>query len=110
MSNQITLYIDTSNSQVTKVAIIKDGVTSVFEKKTDPATKSQNVLLLIEKALNEEGLTLKEISAIEVNCGPGSFTGTRVGVTVANTLGWVLGIPVNGKKQAVVTYAESKFD
>ena len=40
---------------------------------------------------------IKDISEIEVNTGPGSFTGLRVGVSIANALGWALGIPVNGK-------------
>ncbi|MFH1536127.1 MAG: hypothetical protein ABIC96_03620 [Patescibacteria group bacterium] len=35
---------------------------------------------------------------IEVETGPGSFTGLRVGVSVANALGFALNIPVNGKK------------
>lgn len=40
----------------------------------------------------------KDVKAIEVETGPGSFTGLRVGVAVANALGYSLGIPVNGKK------------
>lgn len=104
------LYIDTSDSKETKVAIVQDDKRYEYMEKTDPATKSQNVLPLIEVALKEHNLTLRDITAIEVNPGPGSFTGTRVGVAVANTLGWTLGIPVNGQKQAVPKYAESKFD
>lgn len=38
------------------------------------------------------------VEGIEVETGPGSFTGIRVGVSVANALGFTLGIPVNGKK------------
>lgn len=39
----------------------------------------------------------KMLKGIEVETGPGSFTGIRVGVSVANALGYSLGIPVNGK-------------
>ena len=39
-----------------------------------------------------------QLDGIEVETGPGSFTGLRVGVSVANALGFTLGIPVNGKK------------
>lgn len=59
------------------------------------------------------GLKLfKGLTAIEVNCGPGSFTGTRVGVSVANALGFALDIPVNSKKGKIVMpiYEKSKFD
>ncbi|MBI2019279.1 hypothetical protein HYS95_01250 [Candidatus Daviesbacteria bacterium] len=40
----------------------------------------------------------RDLEGIEVETGPGSFTGLRVGVSVANALGFALGIPVNGKK------------
>jgi tRNA threonylcarbamoyladenosine biosynthesis protein TsaB len=56
------------------------------------------VLILIDKLLREYGLRIKDITRIEVNLGPGSFTGVRVGASVANALGFSLKIPVNGKK------------
>lgn len=54
---------------------------------------SQALISLVKKAI--EG---KEVSAIYVNKGPGSYTGLKVGVSVANALGFALGLPVNGKK------------
>jgi tRNA threonylcarbamoyladenosine biosynthesis protein TsaB len=59
--------------------------------------KAQKLLPFISEILKKEGKKIKEIKEIEVNTGPGSFTGLRVGVSVANTLGWALDIPVNGK-------------
>jgi tRNA threonylcarbamoyladenosine biosynthesis protein TsaB len=59
--------------------------------------KAQKLLPFINEILEKEGKKIKEIKEIEVNTGPGSFTGLRVGVSVANALGWALGIPVNGK-------------
>jgi len=46
----------------------------------------------------------QEIKEIKVNVGPGSFTGTRVGVAVANALGFALSIKVNGKKMVKPVY------
>lgn len=109
--SEITLSIDTSDSTQTLVQLLSGGV--VLNKKieiTDPRTKSQNLLPLIDKILNEQKLKLTDLASIEVNPGPGSFTGVRVGVSVANTLGWVLGISVNGKKFEVPAYEKSKFD
>jgi len=54
------------------------------------------VLKNIQKLLKKRRKHLKDIEAIAVNQGPGSFTGTRVGITIANTLGWALKIPVLG--------------
>ena len=59
---------------------------------------SQVLLPLIEKALTDHGLAHEDIKEIKVATGPGSFTGLRVGVSVANALGMALKIPVNGKE------------
>ena len=48
--------------------------------------------------LDLEKMDFKDLDGIEVETGPGSFTGLRVGVSVANALGFELDIPVNGKK------------
>jgi tRNA threonylcarbamoyladenosine biosynthesis protein TsaB len=54
------------------------------------------VLERIKKILLKHSLKLSEVEAIAVNQGPGSYTGVRVGITVANTLSWSLDIPVIG--------------
>lgn len=59
---------------------------------------SQVLLPLIVKLLQAAGCKLQDLKGIEVEKGRGSFTGLRVGVSVANALGFALGIPVNGKR------------
>jgi len=54
------------------------------------------VLRNIQKLLEKGQKKLENIEAIFVNQGPGSYTGTRVGITIASTLGWSLNIPVEG--------------
>lgn len=86
------LFIDTSDRE--KIIV------GIGEKKFETDSKegsSQKLLPFIENILEKEGKKIEDISEIEVATGPGSFTGLRVGVSVANTLGWALGIPVNGK-------------
>ncbi|PIP21830.1 MAG: tRNA (adenosine(37)-N6)-threonylcarbamoyltransferase complex dimerization subunit type 1 TsaB [Candidatus Nealsonbacteria bacterium CG23_combo_of_CG06-09_8_20_14_all_40_13] len=58
--------------------------------------QSQELLINIDKFLKENKVNLQNLKAIGVMLGPGSYTGLRVGLTVANTLGWALGIPVLG--------------
>ena len=91
------LYIDTKDQKVIKVSLKKVGkiVKSLSEENQ---FGSQVLLPLIEKILKEEKLEYKDLKGIEVETGPGSFTGLRVGVSVANALGFSLGILVNGKK------------
>lgn len=73
---------------------------------------SQVLLPLIVRILKKNKTDFSDLTAIEVNPGPGSFTGTRVGVAVANALAFALDIPVNGQKGKIVLpkYAKSKFD
>ena len=97
------LTIDTSNSRETIVGLKIDGQ-ECFLKGRSKILKAQNVLPLIEKILKKQNLKPNDLTAIEVNTGPGSFTGLRVGVAVANTLAWSLKIPVNGKKQVEPKY------
>ena len=86
------LYIDTSNSENITVGLDDKRVTEVARKE-----KSQKLLLVIDKLLREAGKNLDDLTEIEVEIGPGSFTGLRVGIAVANALGWSLGIPVNSQ-------------
>jgi len=87
------LFIDTSDNTKTIVGLDEDRL----EKPSDP-DKSQQVLSLINQILKKNQKTIKDLTKIEVETGPGSFTGLRVGLAVANALGWALKIPVNGKK------------
>ena len=97
----IILFIDTSEIYTAKVAVELNG--KRFEKSSESRVmKSQMVLPLIETLLGEHGLKLSDITEIIVATGPGSFTGLRVGATVANALGYLLDIPVNGKKALVI--------
>jgi tRNA threonylcarbamoyladenosine biosynthesis protein TsaB len=106
------LFIDTSETTKAVVALEIDGKR---HEETSESTidKSQAVLPLIEKLLREQKAKIEDITAISVHPGPGSFTGTRVGVSIANTLAWQLKVPVNDLPLdtfVVPAYAPSKFD
>ena len=86
------LSIDTSDSENIKVTL-----GSIKIERNSREKKSQLLLQSIKEALDKEKIKLKDLTEIEVKTGPGSFTGLRVGVSVANALRWSLKIPVNGK-------------
>ena len=93
------VFIDTTSNQKIIVALTIDG--EKFEiKRALEKQKAQIVLPLINELLQKHKVRLYDLDAIEVNPGPGSFTGVRVGVSVANTLSYALGIPVNGMNVA----------
>ena len=86
------LYIDTSDAD--KIVVSLDDERFTAKARDD---KSQKLLPFIDGLLKKKKKDISDISEIEVNPGPGSFTGLRVGLSVANTIGWALGVPVNGK-------------
>ena len=90
----MVLFIDTSDNKQVTVALRINGKNIHFSQLLD-RQKAQVVLPLLEKLLHDTGHKLKDITAIQVSPGPGSFTGLRVGVAIANTLGFLLQIPVN---------------
>lgn len=93
----VTLRIDTSGIREASVSLTING--RIYEKESrDRALRSQALLPLIEEVLTEANITLFDITDISIAEGPGSFTGLRVGLSVANILGSILNIQVNGKK------------
>ena len=91
------LFIDTSDNQKTIVGLDDERL----EKPTG-VDKSQQTLGLINEILKKNKKKISNITEIEINLGPGSFTGLKVGVAVANALGFALDIPVNGRRQLVL--------
>jgi tRNA threonylcarbamoyladenosine biosynthesis protein TsaB len=86
------LYIDTSDGEKITAGIDNEKFETEARRE-----KSQKLLPFIDELLKKKGKEIKDITEIEINTGPGSYTGLRVGVSVANAIGWTLGIPVNGK-------------
>lgn len=86
------LFIDTSSNQQTVVRLDKAEL-----KRGPEAAHSQVVLPMIMTLLKKRKAKIADITEIEVNPGPGSYTGLRVGAAIANALGYVLHVPVNGK-------------
>jgi tRNA threonylcarbamoyl adenosine modification protein YeaZ len=100
------LAIDTTGQQGAVISL--DG--QVVVRQTGG---SRDTVIAVKEALFKSGRSLTEITAITVATGPGSFTGVRVGIAVARTLGLMLGVPVNGQKATEPinpVYEKSKFD
>jgi tRNA threonylcarbamoyladenosine biosynthesis protein TsaB len=92
----MVLHINTKDSKLITVAL-KEKEKVVSEMSEENEYGSQVLLPLITKLLEKQGLEFKDLTGVEVEEGPGSFTGLKVGASVAQTLGFALNIPVNGK-------------
>jgi tRNA threonylcarbamoyladenosine biosynthesis protein TsaB len=67
-----------------------------FEKEESPYSQGRQLLPLLQTILKKAGLTFKDMHAIAVTTGPGSFTGVRIGLATALGLRLATGLPVIG--------------
>lgn len=89
------LSFDTATSLVT--VALHDGADVVAERLSVlPMKHGEHLAPLIEAVLTDSGIVRQDLTAIAVGVGPGPFTGLRVGLVTARTLGFVLEIPVYG--------------
>lgn len=93
------LTIDTSTPTLVTgvVHTLADGTVAATEN-TVENTRAHNELLMptVFELLESTGTKLRELAAVVVGCGPGPFSGLRVGMATASGLGHALGIPVYG--------------
>lgn len=92
-----TLIINTSSNKTIRVGIRVNGKEHEVRQPMSHQ-KAQILLPLVDDVLRKYHLKLTDIEAIEVNTGPGSFTGLRVGIAVANALSYALNVPINGQR------------
>ena len=88
------LNIETATKNCS-VALAKDGKT-IFCKEIaqEGYSHAERLHVFIEEIIKEAGITFKDLSAIAVSQGPGSYTGLRIGVSAAKGLCYALDIPL----------------
>ena len=84
-----TLFISTFNESVI-IGFLKDGILVLDKEILASKNHSVNLVPTIESVLNETKIDITTINDIIIVNGPGSFTGVRLGVTVAKTLSYTL--------------------
>ena len=89
----ITLFIDTSSSDVS-IALIKDNIILSKIVECIPNKHSVYTVSYIDKVLKKANKDVSDVQRIMVVNGPGSFTGVRIGVTIAKMLAYTLNIPI----------------
>lgn len=87
------LFISTYSELIT-IGLFKDD--QLIMQKDKESEKSHSIYLvpMIDEILKNNNITCQDLTEIIVVNGPGSFTGIRLGVTVAKTLAYTLNIPI----------------
>src|SRR5574344_502580 len=88
-----TLFIDTHFKDIT-ICLFKDN--KLFNEKKIRNVKSTSIETMpsIVDVINSSNITIHDINKIAIVKGPGSFTGVRIGVTIAKVLAYSLNIPI----------------
>ena len=90
----IILTLDTSTKNCSVALFNGNKIIALKEQNSDGYTHAEQLTLFIEEVIKSANLTLKEIEAIAISKGPGSYTGLRIGTSTAKGLCYALGIPL----------------
>jgi len=88
-----SLLIDTHDSNLTFI-LYKDGKCIDKNIKESERHHSDYAMPMLKELLDNNNIDVHDLNEIIVVNGPGSFTGVRIGVTIAKTLAYTLGINI----------------
>lgn len=105
----IYLYIDTS-SEYLYSALSKDSEIISFKKSRLEHDLSAYALNEIANMFEDSKLSPDDVDKIIVVDGPGSFTGTRIGITIAKVYAWAKKIKITTTTSLYAMALSSKYD
>jgi tRNA threonylcarbamoyl adenosine modification protein YeaZ len=98
--NRVVLAIDTATPAVIAAVLRREAsgdIAVLAERITvDARAHAELITPNVLAAVSDAGVTMDGIDAVVVGCGPGPFTGLRVGMATAAALGHALDVPVFG--------------
>ena len=93
----LILALDTSTPAVTAGIVRRDDLAVLAERVTvDARAHAERITPNVLAAIADAGRSMADLNAVVVGCGPGPFTGLRVGMATAAAYGHALGLPVYG--------------
>jgi tRNA threonylcarbamoyladenosine biosynthesis protein TsaB len=88
------LHLETS-TKVCSVALSLNGVLKqIVESDEESYSHGEKLTVFIQETLKLEGISMADLSGVSLAAGPGSYTGLRIGVSVAKGLCYALNIPL----------------
>ncbi|MCL2652818.1 MAG: tRNA (adenosine(37)-N6)-threonylcarbamoyltransferase complex dimerization subunit type 1 TsaB [Propionibacteriaceae bacterium] len=92
--NELVLGIDTSTRVA--VGLARDGQVLVSQLVGDTRSHVELAAVTVGDVLAQAAVRVGDLTCIGVGVGPGPFTGLRVGIATAQTIGQAIGVPVVG--------------
>jgi len=89
----IILNLDTA-TETASVCIAREGITLAMRSSTEQKDHASWIQPAIMEVLQEAGIVLRDVQAVAVTAGPGSYTGLRVGLSAAKGLCFALSKPL----------------
>lgn len=103
------LALETSTKNCSVALIEGETLKVLIEEHSDQYIHSEKLHLFIEDALKQGGIKAKELQAIAVGAGPGSYTGLRIGVASAKALAYSLKLPLISAKGSELLFEGLKM-
>ena len=95
MQLQMSLILQIETATTTcSVALAQGGILLAYKEVNQRNIHAEVITLFIEEIIKEAGKTYHDLDAIAVSCGPGSYTGLRIGVSTAKGLCFALDKPL----------------
>ena len=107
----LILNLETATT-VCSVSLAKDGVLLALKEINGDYSHAENLTLFIEDVLQHANIKLKDVDAIAVSKGPGSYTGLRIGVSTAKGLCYSIDKPliaINTLEHMAFSYSYNLF-
>lgn len=88
------LHLETATKTCSVALSLNGELRQLKESAEEQFSHGEKLTLFIEEVLILEGINVDELAAISISSGPGSYTGLRIGVSVAKGLCFALQIPL----------------
>lgn len=89
----LLLSIETS-SPICSVALHQNGQLIAFNESATPQSTASRLAVMIDEVLKNGDCQPKQLQAVVISAGPGSYTGLRIGVATAKGICYALSIPL----------------
>ena len=104
----IILNIETSG-KICSVALTKEGAVEFQLEDTEGMKHAERLAPFVERCMEELKRKEEKLDAVAVSIGPGSYTGLRIGLSLAKGLAFSLGVPLIGVSTLKILAVKAMF-